>query len=89
LKILTTTGAIAVNLWDQSRSGQEISKPLPYLGSACHPQQVARNQYKYNSISRSHYIKAAKIPPNMNPNSKNTFEIKDYFKFIKNQSITA
>ena len=43
LTLLTTTGAIAVDLWDQSRSGQETSKPLPHLGSACCPPKVARN----------------------------------------------
>ena len=35
LTILTTTGAIAIDLWGQSRSGQETFKPLPHLGSAC------------------------------------------------------
>jgi hypothetical protein len=44
LTLLTTTGAIAVDLWDQSRSGQETSKSPPYLGSACCPLKVARNQ---------------------------------------------
>ena len=43
LTLLTATGAIAVDLWDQSRSGQETSKPLPHLGSACCPPKVARN----------------------------------------------
>ena len=43
LMILTTTGEIAVDLWDQSRSEQETSKPLPHLGIARYPLKVARN----------------------------------------------
>jgi len=34
LTLSTATGAIAVDLWDQSRSGQETSEPLPHPGSA-------------------------------------------------------
>jgi hypothetical protein len=40
---LRTTGAIAVDLWDHSRSGQETSKPLAHLGIACFPLKVARD----------------------------------------------
>jgi hypothetical protein len=43
LMLLPTTGAIAVDLWDESRSGQETSKPPPHLGSSCCPLKVARN----------------------------------------------
>jgi hypothetical protein len=43
LTLLTATGAIAVDLWDQSRSGQGTSKPLPHLGGYCYPLKVARN----------------------------------------------
>ena len=45
LTLLTATAAIAVDLWDQSRSGQETSKSLPHLGSACYPLKVARNMF--------------------------------------------
>ena len=50
LTLLTATGAIAVDLWDQSRSGQETSKPLPHLGSACCPPKVARNHKDVLSV---------------------------------------
>ena len=51
--LITTTGAIAVDLWDQSLSGQETSKPLPHLGSACYPLKVARNLFGSSLFSVS------------------------------------
>ena len=40
---LTTTGAIAVDASDQSRSGPKTFKSLLHLGSYCYPLKVARN----------------------------------------------
>jgi hypothetical protein len=42
--LLTTTGAIAVDASDQSRSGQETSKSLLHLGSYCYLLKAARNR---------------------------------------------
>ena len=41
-----TTGAIAVDASDQSRSGQETFKSLPHLGSYCYPLKVGRNRVR-------------------------------------------
>ena len=43
LTLLTTTGAIAVDLWDESRSGHETSTLIAHLGSACYPLEMVRN----------------------------------------------
>ena len=54
LTLLTTTGAIAVYLWDQYRSGQETPNPLPHFGFAYYPLKLAGNQfiavYNFNII---------------------------------------
>jgi hypothetical protein len=50
--LLTTTGAIAVDASDQSRSGQETFKSPPYLGSYCYPLKVASNLTNFSPDRR-------------------------------------